>query len=154
MKPQNAHPIFTWLQPPWEIDEKRQGFARSLGFQVAHPATSSLPPADYLFVAAGASATIAAIPDLLAPLGIAVVVGIISEAQLNWFHLLMKEGAITTSRYFSLRDYQTGIQFLGASGFRAKSLIQEQVDLAELFIDNGQKVMGRARQVMRLLIKM
>ena len=137
-----------------EIKEERQDFARSLGFQVAHPAEPPSASADCLFVATGASAAIDAIPDLLAPLGIAVVVGIISKAQLNWFRLLLKEGNVTTSRYFTLRDYQAGIRLLGTPGFKAKSLIQEQVTFAELFVDEGQKVMGRARQVMRLLIKM
>ncbi len=137
-----------------EIDEKRQNFARSLGFQIAHPAESLSATADCLFIATGAPAAIAAIPDLLAPLGTAVVVGIISKAQLNWFYLLLKEGHVTTSRYFTLLDYQAGIRLLGAPGFKAKSLIQEQVAFAELFVDEGRPVMGRARQVMRMLIKM
>ncbi|MBU05786.1 MAG: hypothetical protein CL877_07535 [Dehalococcoidales bacterium] len=137
-----------------EIDKKRRKFARSLGFQVAHPAKPPSPTADCLFVASGAPAAIAAIPDLLAPLGLAVLVGIVSEAQLNWFHLLLKEGNVTTSRYFTLPDYQAGIRLLGVPGFKAKLLIQEQVTFAELFIDEGRKVMGQAQQVMRLLIKM
>lgn len=137
-----------------EIDEKRQKFARSLGFQIAHPAEPPSATADCLFIATGAPAAIAAIPDLLAPLGTAVVVGIILEAQLNWFRLLLKEGNVITSRYFTLPDYQAGIRLLGVPGFKAKSLLQEQVAFAELFVDEGQQVMGRARQVMRLLIRM
>ncbi|MEA3338307.1 MAG: alcohol dehydrogenase catalytic domain-containing protein [Chloroflexota bacterium] len=136
-----------------EIDEKRRNFARSLGFQITHPEEAPCATADCLFIAAGAPAAIAVIPDLLAPLGTAVVVGIISEAQLNWFHLLIKEGNVTTSRYFTLSDYQAGIRLLGAPGFKAKSLIQEQVAFSELFMDEGRQVMGRAQQVMRLLIK-
>jgi 2-desacetyl-2-hydroxyethyl bacteriochlorophyllide A dehydrogenase len=137
-----------------EIDQKRQDFARALGFQVAHPEEAASATADCLFIATGAPAAIAAMPKLLAPLGTAVVTGIISEAQLNWFHLLFKEGNVTTSRYFTLPDYQAGIRILGAPGFKAKSLIQEQVAFAELFIDQGRQVMGHAQQVVRLLIRM
>ena len=83
-----------------------------------------------------------------------VVVGIIRNAPLDWIQLLYKEGSVMTSRYFSLQDYQEAIQLLGAPGFKAKSLIQEQVDFTDLFVDEGKKVMDRAQQVMRLLIKM
>ena len=110
--------------------------------------------ADCLFIATGATEAIAAIPELLAPLGMVVVVGIISEARLNWIHLLFKEGSVTTSRYFTFQDYEEAIHLLGTPGFKAKSLIQEQVAFTELFVDEGQKVMRRAQQVMRLLIKM
>jgi (R,R)-butanediol dehydrogenase/meso-butanediol dehydrogenase/diacetyl reductase len=137
-----------------DVDEKRLLFAQALGFQVAHPKEAPSATADCLFIATGASEAIEAIPELLAPLGTAVVVGIISEAQLNWFRLLMKEGSVTTSRYFTLTDYKDGIQLLGTPGFKAESLIQEQVAFPELFVDEGRKVMKRAQQVMRLLIKM
>ena len=129
-------------------------YAQALGFHVSHPEEAPSSTADCLFIATGAIEAIAAIPELLAPLGTAVVVGIISEARLNWFHLLLKEGIVTTSRYFTLNDYQEAIQLLGTPGFKAKSLIQEQAAFEELFIDEGQKVMNRAQQVMRLLIKM
>jgi threonine dehydrogenase-like Zn-dependent dehydrogenase len=118
-----------------------------------HPEEAPTSTANCLFVATGASEAIATIPELLAPLGTAVVVGIVSEAQLDWFHLLLKEGSVATSRYFTFYDYQEAIQLLGTLGFKAKSLIQEQAAFEELFIDEGQKVMDRAQQVMRLLIK-
>ena len=136
-----------------EVDEKRRLLAQALGFLVVPPEEAPSSTADCLFIATGATEAIAAIPELLAPLGIVVVVGIISEARLNWVHLLFKEGSVTTSRYFTLHDYQEAIQLLGTPGFKAKSLIQEQVAFAELFVDEGQKVMSRAQQVMRLLIK-
>jgi 2-desacetyl-2-hydroxyethyl bacteriochlorophyllide A dehydrogenase len=137
-----------------EVDEKRRLFVQELGFQVAYPEDAPSSTADCLFIATGATEAIAAVPELLAPLGMVVVVGIISKARLNWFHLLLKEGSVTTSRYFTLHDYQEAIQLLGTPGFKAKSLIQEQVAFAELFVDGGQKVMNRAQQVLRLLIKM
>ena len=136
-----------------DIDEKRRIFGQTLGFQVMHPEEAPTSTANCLFVATGASEAIATIPELLAPLGTAVVVGIVSEAQLDWFHLLLKEGSVATSRYFTFYDYQEAIQLLGTLGFKAKSLIQEQAAFEELFIDEGQKVMDRAQQVMRLLIK-
>ena len=37
---------------------------------------------------------------------------------------------------------------------KATEHIQEQIDFADLLIDEGQQVMNRARQVIRLLIKM
>jgi len=137
-----------------EVDEKRRIFAQALGFHVADPEEAPSSTADCLFIATGATEAVTAIPELLAPLGMVVIVGIISNARLNWFRLLFKEGSVTTSRYFTLHDYQEAIQLLGTPGFKAKSLIQEQVAFAELFVDEGQKVMSRAQQVMRLLIKM
>ena len=137
-----------------EIDERRRDFGRAQGFQVTHPEEAPSSTADCLFIATSAAEAIAAIPELLAPFGTAVVVGIISEAQLDWFHLLLKEGSVSTSRYFTFNDYQEAIQLLSRPGFKAKSLIQEQAAFEELFIDEGQKVMNRAQQVMRLLIKM
>lgn len=137
-----------------EIDDKRQDFSQVQGFQTAHPDNAPSSTADCLFIATGASEAIAAIPELLAPLGTAVIVGTISAAELDWFHLLLKEGTVATSRYFTLDDYQQAIQLLGTPGFKAKALIQGQAAFEELFIDDGQKVMNRARQVMRLLIEM
>jgi 2-desacetyl-2-hydroxyethyl bacteriochlorophyllide A dehydrogenase len=137
-----------------EIDEKRRLLAQALGFQAVRPEEAPSSTADCLFIATGATEAIAAIPELLAPLGLVVVVGIISEARLNWFHLLLKEGGVATSRYFTFQDYQEAIQLLGTPGFKAKSLIQEQAAFAELFVDEGQKIMDRAQQVMRLIIKM
>ena len=137
-----------------EIDEKRRRFAQELGFRVARPEDAPSSTADCLFIAAGAAEAISAIPELLASLGVGVVVGIIRDAPLNWTQLLYKEGSVITSRYFTLRDYQEAIRLLEAPGFKAKSLIQEQVAFADLFVDEGEKVMNRAQQVMRLLIKM
>jgi L-iditol 2-dehydrogenase len=137
-----------------DIDKKRRDFGQALGFQVAHPEEAPPSSADCLFIATGASEAIAAIPDLLAPLGTAVLIGIISEAQLNWFQLLLKEANVTTSRYFTLFDYQEGMRLLGTPGFKAKALIQKQIAFQELFVDEGQKVMDVAQQVIRLLIKM
>jgi 2-desacetyl-2-hydroxyethyl bacteriochlorophyllide A dehydrogenase len=137
-----------------EVDEKRLDFARSLGFDVVHPAEAPASFADYLFIATGAPAAITAIPDLLAPLGTAVVVGLIAEAQLDWFQLLLKEGSIATSRYFSLADFQEGMRLLNVPDFRANLLIQEQVGFTDLLIDEGQQVMSQARRVTRLLVKM
>ena len=137
-----------------DVDEKRRLFAQEMGFQTAHPEEAPSSTADCIFIATGAPEAIAAIPELLAPLGLGVIVGIITKAHLNWLQLLFKEGSVTTSRYFTLSDFQEAIQLLGIPGFKAKSLIQEQVSFAELFVDDGQKVMSRAQQVLRMLIKM
>ena len=137
-----------------EVDEERRLFAQSLGFQVARPEEAPASTADCLFIATGATEAMAAIPELLAPLGIAVVVGILPNAHINWLDLLLKEASVTTSRYFTFQDYREAIQLMSMSGFKAKSLIQAQFTFDDLFIDNGQKVMSRAQQVMRLLVKM
>lgn len=137
-----------------EIDEERRSFAQNLGFQVAHPKDAPPSAADCLFIATGASEAIAAIPELLAPLGVCVVVGIIPQAKLNWVQLLFKEGSVSTSRYFTFDDYQEAIRLLNIPGFKAKSLIEEQVAFGELFVEEGRMVMDRAQQVMRLLIKL
>lgn len=137
-----------------EVDEVRRSFAQKLGFQVAHPKDAPALVADCLFIATGATEAITAIPELLAPLGMAIVVGILSEAHINWLDLLFKEASITTSRYFTVQDYQEAIQLLSLPGFKAKKIIQEQASFSELFVADGQKVMSRAQQVLRLLIKM
>jgi 2-desacetyl-2-hydroxyethyl bacteriochlorophyllide A dehydrogenase len=137
-----------------ETDDKRRQFAQALGFQVGHPEEAPSSHADCLFIATGAAEAIAAIPELLAPLGTGVVVGIIADANINWLNLLFKEGSITTSRYFTFQDYQESIQLLSVPGFKAKSIIQDQAAFAELCIDEGQEVMSRAQKFMRLLVKM
>jgi 2-desacetyl-2-hydroxyethyl bacteriochlorophyllide A dehydrogenase len=137
-----------------DVDEKRRLFAQELGFRAAHPQDAPSSTADCLFIATGATEAFLTIPELLAPLGIGVIVGINFDARINWFHLLFKEGSVTTSRYFAFHDYHEAIQLLGTPGFKAKSLIHEQVDFAEIFVDDGQKVMSQAQRVMRLLIKM
>jgi 2-desacetyl-2-hydroxyethyl bacteriochlorophyllide A dehydrogenase len=137
-----------------EIDEKRRQFAQMLGFQVVHPEKAGASSADCLFIATSATEAITALPELLAPHGVGVIVGIIADASINWLNLLFKEASITTSRYFTFQDYQEAIQLISVPGFKAKSLIQEQTAFDELFIDDGQKVMNQARQVMRLLIKL
>ena len=59
-----------------------------------------------------------------------------------------------TSRYFTLPEYEEGIQLLGIEGFRAWQLIEERVPFAGLFEENGKKVMNQARQVVRLVVEM
>jgi 2-desacetyl-2-hydroxyethyl bacteriochlorophyllide A dehydrogenase len=137
-----------------EVDDERRLFAQSLGFQVARPEETPASTADCLFIATGATEAMTAIPELLAPLGVAVVVGILPNAHINWLDLLLKEGSVTTSRYFTFQDYQEAIRLLSMPGFKAKSLVQAQLTFEDLFVDEGQKVMNRAQQVMRLLIKM
>jgi len=137
-----------------EVDEKRRSFAQAQDFLVAHPKEAPSSTADCLFIATSAIEAMGTIPKLLAPLGIGVVVGILSDAQINWLDLLLKEGSVTTSRYFTFQDYHEAIQLLSIPGFKAKSLIQEQAAFDELFEDDGKNVMNRANQVMRLIIKM
>jgi 2-desacetyl-2-hydroxyethyl bacteriochlorophyllide A dehydrogenase len=137
-----------------EINEVRRSFAQKLGFQVAHPKDAPTSAVNCLFIATGASEAIAAIPDLLAPHGTAVVAGILSEAPINWLELLFKEASITTSRYFTFQDYQEAIQLLNSPGFKAKEIIQEQVSFSDQFIVDSHKFMSRAQQVLRLVIKM
>jgi 2-desacetyl-2-hydroxyethyl bacteriochlorophyllide A dehydrogenase len=137
-----------------DVDKKRRSFAQELGFQSAHPKESPSSKADCVFIATSAAEAITAIPELLAPLGVGVVVGIVSKAQLNWLQLLLKEGSVTTSRYFTLKAFQEAIRLLGIPDFKAKSLIQAQAAFEDLFINDGQKIMNQAQQVLRLLVKM
>jgi hypothetical protein len=66
----------------------------------------------------------------------------------------MKEGGVTTSRYFNFSDFQEGIRLLDAGAVQTQSLIQDRASFSELLSDGGQEVMARARKAVRLVVKM
>ena len=135
-----------------EVDSRRQNFAQQLGFDVVCPQDAQTDFANCLFIATGAPEALARIPALLAPRGWAVVVGTFDEHPLHWMDLLMKEGTVTTSRYFTLADFNQAVRLMAENAINPGTLIQDQVNFADLFINNGQHVMDRAQQVVRLLI--
>ena len=55
------------------------------------------------------------------------------EAPLDWFGLLMKEATIATSRYFTLADFQLGIELLAARQVDVSGLIQDEAAFENLF---------------------
>ncbi|MGB2911901.1 MAG: alcohol dehydrogenase catalytic domain-containing protein [Anaerolineales bacterium] len=137
-----------------DIDEERLALAKDLGFGAIHPSRAQPSSADLLFIATGSPEAIHNTPELLAPRGFAVVVGIMNEVLLDWTALLMKEAAITTSRYFTMQDYEDGVRLLSTGAISTASLITDTAQFSELFVDTGQSVMERAKQAVRLLIEM
>jgi threonine dehydrogenase-like Zn-dependent dehydrogenase len=91
---------------------------------------------------------------VLSPRGTAVVVGQIREVPLNWRALLMKEGSVTTSRYFNFSDFQEAMRLLGIDAAQSRTLIQDRASFSELLVGGGREVMGRARKAVRLVVKM
>lgn len=137
-----------------DINEERLRFAHELGFSAMQAAEARRSVADLLFIANDSASAIMSVPELLAPLGTAVVIGLIHGAHLDWYQLLLKEGRIATARYFTLQEFGECVAFLGNHNDKAGSLIQEVFSFSELFEDAGLKVMSRARSCPRVAIKL
>jgi 2-desacetyl-2-hydroxyethyl bacteriochlorophyllide A dehydrogenase len=136
-----------------DVDDRRLHLAREMGFEAAQPGNTA-SAADLLFVATAAREALIDVPTVLSPCGTAVVVGQIREVPLNWRALLMKEGSVTTSRYFNFSDFQEGVRLLATGAVQTSSLIQDQASFSELVSGGGHAVMERAREAVRLLVKM
>jgi threonine dehydrogenase-like Zn-dependent dehydrogenase len=137
-----------------DIDAERLQFARELGFEALYPAQISPSNADLVFIANDSPQALADVPAMLAPFGTAVIVGIIADASLNWFNLLLKEGVIRTSRYFTLKEFGESVALLGSSGFDIEKLVQAEYNFSELISTKGQTIFEQARRVPRVVIKM
>ena len=136
-----------------DVDDRRLHLAREMGFEASQPGkTTSV--ADLLFVATAAREALADVPTVLSPRGTAVVVGQIYEVPLNWRALLMKEGSVTTSRYFNFSDFGEAVRLLESGAVQTQALIEDQASFSELLTDGGREVMGRAGKAVRLVIEM
>lgn len=137
-----------------DVNEKRLQLARRLGFAAVQPNEAIPNSADCLFIATHAPAAMAAIPDLIDYGGCAVVVGLLGNVATDWMGLLLKEGTITTSRYFTLDDFRTALTMLAARVVDVCPLIQDHVRFDEVADRHGATLIDRARQVVRLVITM
>jgi threonine dehydrogenase-like Zn-dependent dehydrogenase len=136
-----------------DVDDRRVRLAREMGIEASQPGNTT-SAADLLFLATPAREALIDVPTVLSPHGIAVVVGQIREVPLNWRALLMKEGGVTTSRYFNFSDFQEAMRLLGTGAVQVQTLIQDRATFSELLGGGGREVMGRARQAVRLVVKM
>ena len=137
-----------------DIDDVRCALARRMGFTTAHPSQIAAKTADDLFIATGAPAVMYSIPDLLEFGGVAVIVGLLDDVPLNWFDLLLKEGTITTSRYFTMGDFGAALDLLASGDVEVSWLIQDHAGFEDLADRQGETLMSRARQVVRMVIEM
>jgi L-iditol 2-dehydrogenase len=137
-----------------DVEQPRLDLARRMGFEAALPDQTRPHSADCLFIATDAPAAMAALPDLIDFGGDAVVVGLLDETPLNWLSLLLKEGTITTSRYFTLNDFHAALDMLITGAVDVSPLIQDQVEFERVADQQGETLINRARQVNRLIVNM
>lgn len=137
-----------------DVEPRRLALARQLGFAAVQPSQTEPASADCLFIATGAPAALAAIPDVIDFGGLVVIVGLLDAAPLDWFQLLLKEGTIATSRYFTLDDFRTGLEMLGRGEVVVRDLIQDHISFERVADQQGETLFNRARQVVRLVIDM
>lgn len=137
-----------------DVDGQRLSLAQRQGFEAAQPDRAIPSSADCLFIATGAPAAMKAIPDQIEFAGVAVVVGLLDDVPLHWFSLLLKEGTVTTSRYFTMDDFRTALDLLASREVDVSWLIQDQAEFSDLAEQHGEALMCRARQVVRMVIEM
>jgi (R,R)-butanediol dehydrogenase/meso-butanediol dehydrogenase/diacetyl reductase len=111
--------------------------------------------ADLVFEASGAFPAGASLLPLMAKGSTAVVVGRIKEAvPIDLDALLLKEGKLVSSRYFSLADFRQAVDFIVGGELDVTPLIQSERPFLSLAEDCGRPVMQAARRVVRLMITM
>jgi L-iditol 2-dehydrogenase len=137
-----------------DVEDKRLDLARRMGFEAEQPDQAVSNGADCFFIATGAPAAITALPGLIEFGGVAVVVGLLDEIPINWLRLLIKEGTITTSRYFTLDDFRAALDMLARGEVHVRGLIQDQAEFENVADHQGEALFNHARQVVRLVISM
>jgi threonine dehydrogenase-like Zn-dependent dehydrogenase len=136
-----------------DIDEDRLNLARTLGFKAQQPSDVVPSSAQIHFIVTGSPGAIKDTPNLLAFQGTTVIVGILEDTPINWTELLLKEGTITTSRYFTRNEFKKSLSMLGDGSVRASPLIEDTVSFYDLFSDGGKTVMQRAINAVRLVVE-
>jgi L-iditol 2-dehydrogenase len=137
-----------------DLDESRLGMAAELSI-LRWTGTPGGPSIDTLFEATGSPEAFADWLPALAPGGQAVVVGKLKQpVAMEWVSLLRKEIEITTSRYFTLADFEQAMQLLRVGQVRVSPLIGRTVPFRRLGERAGRTVMAEARQVIRLLVEL
>jgi 2-desacetyl-2-hydroxyethyl bacteriochlorophyllide A dehydrogenase len=137
-----------------DVEQERLDLARRIGFEAVQPDQAMLHSADCLFIATGAPAAMAAIPRLVDFGGVAVVVGLLGSVPTDWLKLLLKEATITTSRYFTMGDFRAAVDMLVTGAVDVSPLIQDQIEFENVADRQGETLVNRARQVVRLVITM
>lgn len=138
----------------FDVNEERLSLAQRMGFEANQPDRAIPNSADCLFMATGAPGAMKAIPDQIEFAGIAVVVGLLDEVPIHWFSLLLKEGTVTTSRYFTMDDFRAALDMLAVGEVDVSWLIQDQAEFPDLAEQHGEALMSHARQVVRMVIEM
>lgn len=108
-----------------------------------------------VFEASGSHMAALDMLSMLAKLGRMVIIGRIKEpVPLNLDQLMMKEGQLLTSRYFSLADFARAAELIASQRVNVADLIQARMPFERLGELKGRNVMRAARKAVRLLVEM
>ena len=148
-----------------DINAERVAFAKERGFFSINgtqedPLVRSIEltegqGADVILEATGSMKVSAVLIPALAKLGKIVIVGLVKEpVPINLMDLLMKEGQIRTSRYFSLMDFQQAINYINDGILDVAPYCQEEISFSKFGEENGSLVMRKGREAIRLFVNM
>jgi 2-desacetyl-2-hydroxyethyl bacteriochlorophyllide A dehydrogenase len=137
----------------FDIDKKRLAIAEELGISI-----QASPPLETrfqtIFEATGSSQAFSSWLPTLAVGGRMVVVSkMVAPVTIDWIDLLRKEGQIITSRHFNLIDFEQALQLAGSGFVQLFPLIGGTVSIREFDEKQGKKVMEKAKEVLRLLVR-
>jgi 2-desacetyl-2-hydroxyethyl bacteriochlorophyllide A dehydrogenase len=137
-----------------DVDEKRLDVAAALDIPI-YRQPKDIHPINVLFEATGSAQ---AFSDWLPTLGVegrAVVIGkVANSATVDWVSLMRKEASIRTSRHFTLPDFEQALRLLASGQVQAQSLIGGVTTFGSLVTQDGRTVMGKARQHIRILVRL
>jgi 2-desacetyl-2-hydroxyethyl bacteriochlorophyllide A dehydrogenase len=108
---------------------------------------------DIIFEATGSPKIGPLLLPLLSKSGEIVIIGRISTpVPLNLDSLMMKEGRILTSRYFSLSDFQHSVHLISSGSVVPSWFGRDRMAFGELEKEQGKYVMSTARKHIRLVL--
>jgi (R,R)-butanediol dehydrogenase/meso-butanediol dehydrogenase/diacetyl reductase len=147
-----------------DIDRTRVQLAEQLGYVGIHAQDTSVVSgvlartegrgAEVVFEATGSYAAAIEMFPMLAKLGRMVIVGLIKEpVPIGLDQLLMKEGQLVTSRYFSLADFRRAVDLIALGNVNMAALIQAKMPFDRFREEKGRIVMQAARKAVRLLVE-
>jgi len=136
-----------------DISQRRLEVAAKLGITVQE-LSSVKSQFQIIFEATGSSQAFSTWLPVLAAGGKMVVVSkLVAPVAIDWIDLLRKEGQIITSRYFNLTDFEQALKLAGSGLVKLAPLIGGTVSMREFGEEHGKKVMVKAREVLRLLVR-
>ncbi|MGQ9494016.1 MAG: zinc-dependent alcohol dehydrogenase [Anaerolineae bacterium] len=147
----DTNPARLQLANEFEFTVMNPGVCDPVGSMLEHTKGHG---SDVLFEATGSPAVARYFTPMLAARGTIVVVGHMEQpVSLDLEALLLKEGRLLTSRYFTIGDFEQAVEMLAERSISVAPLIQRVVPFECLGERQGALVMDAARQVVRLLIE-
>lgn len=148
-----------------DINAERVAFAKERGFfsidgTQEDPLVRSIEltegqGADVIIEASGSLKVSALLIPALAKLGKIVIVGLAREpVPISLMDLLMKEGQIRTSRYFSLIDFRQAVNYINDGIIDMSPYSQQEISFTKFGEKSGDLVMRNGREAVRLLVNM